>query len=61
MSFEDKFNQWLELVIDHDPQQYQDMNWDWQDELMKFKEDSDEALIAAKKNFCVVDSEIENE
>ena len=53
MTFENKFDQWIKLVINHDPQHYQDLDWDWSDELMKFYEDPDVAIAAAKEDFVM--------
>ena len=47
------FRPFIEKVISRFPfaDDYQDLDWDWSDELMKFYEDPDEALLAAKENF----------
>ena len=37
--FESMFKQWFQLVSGHDPQHYQDLEWEWEEEIEKFIED----------------------
>ena len=36
MDFESKFREWFNLVSGHDPQHYQDLEWEWEDEVYNF-------------------------
>mgnify|MGYP003658039598 FL=1 len=37
--FEVMFKEWFEIVGFQDPQHYQDLDWDWSEEIDKFIED----------------------
>ena len=37
--FETMFREWFELVAYKDPQHYQDLDWDWVEEIEKFIQD----------------------
>ena len=50
--FESKFREWFNLVSDHDPQHYQDLEWEWEDEIYNFLNNPDKCLrkeIKSKK------------
>ena len=48
--FENKFREWFDLVAGEDPQHYQDLEWEWEDEIYKFLDNPDECLSEKKKN-----------
>jgi len=50
-TFKEKFSEWRNLTSFHDPQTYQDYEWDWEDELQLFEEDPDKAMEKAEKLF----------
>jgi len=37
--FESMFKEWFQLVAYKDPQHYQDLEWEWEEEIEKFIED----------------------
>ena len=39
MNFEKLFKEWFDVVSGHDPQHYQDLDWDWEVEIQKFIDD----------------------
>ena len=47
--FENKFREWFDLVAGEDPQHYQDLEWEWEDEIYKFLDNPDEYLSEQKK------------
>jgi len=50
--FEIMFKEWFQLVAYKDPQHYQDLDWDWEEEIEKFIEDPQNELsyqLAAKQ------------
>ena len=47
--FENKFREWFDLVAGEDPQHYQDLEWEWEDEIYKFLDNPDECLSEQKK------------
>jgi len=47
--FESKFREWFDLVAGEDPQHYQDLEWEWEDEIYKFLDNPDECLSEQKK------------
>ena len=38
-NFQTMFNAWFDIVSGHDPQHYQDLDWDWEVEIQKFIDD----------------------
>ena len=47
--FKNKFREWVDLVAGEDPQHYQDLEWEWEDEIYKFLDNPDECLSEQKK------------
>jgi len=47
--FESKFREWFDLFCGHDPQFYQDLEWDWEEQIELFLEDPDESLKDGKE------------
>lgn len=47
--FENKFREWFDLVAGEDPQHYQDLEWEWEEEIYKFLDNPDECLSEQKK------------
>ena len=47
--FENKFREWFDLVAGDDPQHYQELKWEWEDEIYKFLDNPDECLSEQKK------------
>jgi hypothetical protein len=47
--FESKFREWFNLNSGHDPQHYQDLDWEWETEIDKFLEDPDGCLEESRK------------
>jgi len=43
-NFESKFREWFDLVSGHDPQHYQDLEWEWEDEIYNFLKNPDKCL-----------------
>ena len=48
--FESKFREWFDLVSGHDPQHYQDLEWEWEDEIYNFLKNPDKCLSEERKN-----------
>jgi len=46
-----KLTEWYDLTCGHDPQTYQDLEWDWEEELFNFISDPDAALKDAEEKF----------
>ena len=42
--FESKFREWFNLVSGHDPQHYQDLEWEWEEEIYNFLKNPDKCL-----------------
>jgi len=42
--FESKFREWFDLVSGQDPQHYQDLEWDWQEQIDLFLKNPDKCL-----------------
>ena len=53
--FESKFHQWFALVGGHDPQVYQDVDWNWEEEIFNFINDPGLALKNAEDEFGYYD------
>jgi hypothetical protein len=49
MDFESKFREWFNLVSGHDPQYYQDLEWEWEDEIYNFLKNPDKCLREERK------------
>ena len=47
--FESKFREWFNLVSGHDPQHYQDLEWEWEDEIYNFLKNPDKCLREERK------------
>lgn len=47
--FESKFREWFSLVSGHDPQHYQDLEWDWEEQIDLFLNNPDERLSEERK------------
>ena len=51
--FEKMFYAWFDIVSGHDPQHYQDLDWDWEVEIQKFIDDPEDQLkyqVALQQN-----------
>ena len=42
--FESKFREWFNLVSGHDPQHYQDLEWEWEEQIDLFLKNPDKCL-----------------
>ena len=47
--FESKFREWFNLVSGQDPQHYQDLEWEWEDEIYNFLNNPDKCLSKESK------------
>jgi len=47
--FESKFREWFDLVSGQDPQHYQDLEWDWEEQIDLFLNNPDERLLEERK------------
>ena len=59
MDFESKFREWFNLVSGRDPQYYQDLEWEWEDEIYNFLKNPDKCLREERKWKKEMDEEMQ--